>query len=227
MIDYRISFDQINNRFVIESEDIIEGSIAVNIPDSDKRKKQFISLFLHKADIEEGLDFLHCISMDKHIQVNQALFISALTSMMKCFQSTLVCNVLSEDRFAKAYPTESKELERFKSWRNKHFIHDENSMREAIAFLLVSPESHENPLGGFPSVIWNRTPIDFLNEGRQLEVLMQALWRFAREEIDKIGKSMFEEYKVKTREELLAYGISTITLASDSDPSKTRNMGMQ
>ena len=46
MIDYRISFDQINNRFVIESEDIIEGSIAVNIPDSDKRKRQFISLFL-------------------------------------------------------------------------------------------------------------------------------------------------------------------------------------
>lgn len=227
MIDYRISFDPNNNRFVIESEDIIEGSIAVNIPDSDKRKKQFISLFLHKADVEEGLDFLHCLSLDKHVQVNQALFISALTNMMKCFQSTPVCNVLSEERFTKAYPIESKELERFKSWRNKHFIHDENSMREAIAFLFVSPEGHENPLGGFPSVIWNRTPIDFLSEGRQLEVLMQALWRFIREEIDKMGKSMLEEYKTKTREELLAYGISTITLATDSNPTKTRNMGMQ
>lgn len=222
MIDYRISFDQINNRFVIESEDIIEGSIAVNIPDSDKRKRQFISLFLHKADVEEGLDFLHCISMDKHIQVNQALFISALTNLMKCFQSTPVCNMLSEDRFARAYPVESKELERFKNWRNKHFIHDENSMREAIAFLFVAPEGCENPLGGLPSVIWNRSPVDFLSEGRQLEVLMQALWRFIQEEIDKVGAAMFEEYKTKTREELLGYGISTITLSTDSDPAKTR-----
>lgn len=223
MIDYRISFDQINNRFVIESEDIIEGSIAVNIPDSDKRKRQFISLFLHKADVEEGLDFLHCISMDKHIQVNRALFISALTNLMKCFQSTSVCNMLSEERFSRAYPTESQALERFKNWRNKHFIHDENAMRNAIAFLFVTPEGCENPLGGLPSVIWNRTPIDFLSEGRQLEVLMQALWRFIREEIDKVGAAMLEEYKAKTREELLEYGISTITLATTDDSNKARN----
>lgn len=224
MTDYKISFDSTNNRFIIESEEIVEGSIAVNIPDSDRRKKQFISLFLHKADIEEGLDFLHCISMDKHIQINQALFISALTNMMKCFQSTSVCSMLSEERFIKAYPLESKELDRFRNWRNKHFIHDENHMREAIAFLFVSPDGYDNPLGGFPSVIWNRAQIDFLGEGRQLEVLMQALWRFIREEIDKIGRSMIDEYKAKTREELLAYGISTITLATTSNPNKTRNM---
>ena len=224
MIDYKISFDSDSNRVVIESKDIIAGSVPVNIPDSDKRKKQFISLFLHKADIEEGLDFLHCISIDKHIRVNQALFISALSNMMKCFQSTPVCNMLSEERFTKAYPIESKELERFKSWRNKHFIHDENSMRQAIAFLFVSPEGHDNPLGGLPSVIWNRTPIDFFSEGRQLEVLMQALWRFTREEIDKMGKSILGEYKTKTREELLAYGISKVTPATDSNPMNTRNM---
>ena len=52
---------------------------------------------------------------------------------------------------------------------------------------------------------------------------MQALWRFIREEIDKVGAAMLEEYKAKTREELLEYGISTITLATTDDSNKARN----
>lgn len=223
MREYNVSFDGKNNRFILESEDIVEGSVAVNIPDSDKRKKHFISLFLHKADVEEGIDFLHYISADKPIQINQALFMASLTSMMKCFQTSSACSMISEDRFIKDFPLETIEFYKYKEWRNKHFIHDENSMRQAIAFLFVSPEEAEETLGGLPSVIWNRVPIDFLLEGRRLEILMQALWKFICGEIDKIGQSLLDEYKQKSREELLSFGTAQIKLSTVDSPEKTRN----
>jgi len=223
MREYNVLFDHRNNRFVLESEDIVEGSVAVNVPDSDKRKKQYISLFLHKADVEEGIDFLRCISADNLIQINQALFIAALSSMMKCFQTSSACSMISEDKFIKAFPLETTEFYRYKEWRNKHFVHDENSMREAIAFLFVSPEGKKETLGGLPSVIWNRAPIDFLLEGRQLEILMQALWKFICDEIDKLGQSLLDDYKIKSREELLAFGVAQIKLSTVENPDKPRN----
>ena len=121
MYEYKVTFDRKNNLFILESEHIPNGSIAVNIPDSDKRKKQFISLFLHKADVEEGIDFLRCISADKPIQINQALFIASLSNMMKCFQTSSACNMISEEKFTKAFPLETAEFYRYKEWRNKHY----------------------------------------------------------------------------------------------------------
>ena len=123
----------------------------------------------------------------------------------------------------KAYPHESKELDRFKNWRNKHFVHDENSMREASAFLFIAPDESENILGGFPSVIWNRAPIDFLQEGRKLELFMQALWKFIVTEIDKVGQIIMNEYSTKSRDELMSYGNTSIKLASIKDCHKTRD----
>lgn len=222
MIEYRVTLDPKNNRFIIQSDDIIKGSIAVNIPDSNKKKKQYISLFLHKADIEEGIDFLHCISADKPVQMNQALFITALSSMIKCFQTATACSMINPDTFFKKFPQEKPKFERFKDWRNKHFLHDENSMREAVAFLLVAPEGTEAVFGGPPSVIWNRVPIDFLLEGRQLETLMKTLHQFICEQIDALGQSLIDEYKENTREELLALGEAQLKLSTTENPNIPR-----
>ncbi|MBR5572257.1 MAG: hypothetical protein IKV99_06425 [Oscillospiraceae bacterium] len=224
MTDYRITFDPAANGFVFESETIVKGSIAVNIPADDKRKRQFISLYLHKADLEEGISFLLCISADKCVQVNQALFMAALSNMMKCFQATSEVSELAEKKFRKAFPLAAEELEQFKNWRNKHFVHDENSMREATAFLWVAPEGCENSLGGLPSVFWNRAPIDFIEEGRRLEVLMKVLLNFVLDEFDKLGKNLIEDYGAKSREELLTYETATVSLATTTHPDKERGI---
>lgn len=224
MTDYRIVFDPTIDGYVIESETIIKGSIPVNIPAEDKRKRQFISLYLHKADIEEGISFLHCISMDKCVQINQALFMAALSNMMKCFQSTSEVSELNEKKFKRDFPLVAEELSRFKYWRNKHFVHDENSMREAIAFLLVAPEGYEASLGGQPSVFWHRVPIDFLDEGRRLEVLMKSLLQFVLVEFDKLGEKLSDHYGIRSREELLSYGIATIPRATVDHPDVKRDI---
>ena len=54
MIEYDVQLDQQNG--IIIQGNIIPGSCAVNIPDLNKKKKQYISLFLNKKDVERGID---------------------------------------------------------------------------------------------------------------------------------------------------------------------------
>ena len=58
MIEYKFTRDYESKNIYITSDSILPGSIPVNIPSSDKRKKQYISLFLHKEDIDEAIRFL-------------------------------------------------------------------------------------------------------------------------------------------------------------------------
>ena len=215
MIDYTISFQ--GDSLIIKSDCIECGSIAVNIPDDEPLKSLFISLFLHKADIEEALDYLFCISSDKDFKINKALFTSALINTIKCFQSSEACKQLSENRFSKLYPAEGSLLSDYKNWRNKHFIHDENHMREAIAFLLVAPEDSHSTLGGPASVVWNSAPINYVLEGRSLEILLQAMRKFVCVEIDQIGDRIVQKYSNLDRKILLSYGLAKCKSASIAD----------
>ena len=97
MIDYSMQIDSQNG--VVIQGDFIPGSIAVNIPDSNKKKRQFISLFLNKKDIERGIDYLNCISLNNHPIANEGLFISALAMFAKCFVSSESRTGLDKDGF--------------------------------------------------------------------------------------------------------------------------------
>jgi len=187
------------------------------------------SVCANSAELSTMFGKMFDTGMEKSIPEWDALmggvigYMASLTSMMKCFQTSSACSMISEDKFIRDFPLETTEFYKYKEWRNKHFIHDENFMRQAIAFLFVSPEGAEETLGGLPSVIWNRVLINFLLEGRQLEILMQALWKFICGEIDKIGQSLLDEYKQKSREELLSFGTAQIKLSTVDSPEKTRN----
>ena len=83
MIDYRVSIDKERGCFVINGP-FDTGTIPISIPDDDPNRKQFVDLFLHKADIERGIEFLMCISSSKDTTVNEGLFIAGLNNCMKC-----------------------------------------------------------------------------------------------------------------------------------------------
>ena len=227
MVDYRMTYDASTGGYRIESPSIISGSVPVNIPEHEPRKRQFISLYLIKADIEEAIGFVQCMSMDKHIAVNRALFAAALINFMKCFQSREAIKNLKEDDFLNKYPELREDFGKFKSWRNKHFVHDENSMRRATAFLIVAPESFEGVMGGAPSVIWNTAPIDFSQERRKLETILLCMHAYVLEKFDKMGESILKDYMKKTREELLEYGIACINTATTEQSDITRNDSTQ
>lgn len=220
MIEYTLRIDPQNG--VVIQGDFTPGSIAVSIPDSNKKKRQFISLFLNKIDIERGIDYLNCVSLNNHIIANEGLFVSALAMFAKCFVSSKSRTGLDKEGFKKFSPQFAVLFDKYDAWRNKHFLHDENSMTEAIAFLLVSPEKSSDVFGGPPSVVWNSIQVNYIQESKQLENLLQEIREYTIYLIDKQGTSIKNDYCNKTREELLELGEPSFVLATANTPEKAR-----
>lgn len=220
MLEYKVTNNQ--RGAVIVQGDFAPGSLPVTIPDTNKKKKSFISLFLNKRDIERAIDFLNCISMNNHPIANEGLFISALAMFAKCFVNAEARNSLDKGRFKSFAPQFAESFDKYDAWRNKHFLHDENSMTEATAFLLVAPEGSESSLGGPPSVIWNSVQINYIEERKHLEMLLQEIWKYIVYLIDNQGASIETDYCNKTREELLGFGAPPFKLATTNAPEKKR-----
>lgn len=220
MLEYSVTIDSAGV-FTIQGG-FMPGSVPVNIPDSNKKKKQFISLFLHKRDIEASINYLDCISLNNNYIANEGLFISAIAMFSKCFVNSASRNALDKEGFKSFSPGYRDIFDKYDMWRNKHFLHDENSMIEAISFLLLSPESSESLFGGPPSVVWNRVPLDYIQERKPLERLLQEIREYTVYLIDKQGKSIADEYSNKTRDELLKFGEPPLKLATIENPEKKR-----
>lgn len=213
MIEYKVLADDPQKGLVVQGN-FAPGSIPVNIPHSNPKRKQYISLFLNLRDIEAGIDYLQCISPNNHLRINEGLFISALALSAKCFVTSESRIGLDKQGFKKYSPQSKPIFDRYDAWRNKHFLHDENSMTEAIAFLLVSPAGSENVFGGSPSVVWNSVQVNYLQEGKQLESLLQEIRKYIMSSIDKKGDSIAQEYCNCTREE---YSFETCTTLRQYD----------
>lgn len=212
MIDYKVSIDRDHGRFIVNGS-FDADAVPAEIPDSNPDRKPFIDLFLHKADIERGIDFLKCISMDKNSTVNEGLFIAGLNNCMKCFKYSNSRSKLDK----KVVFADNEELLEcfleFEKMRDKHFDHDESGMLQATAFLLVSPKA-EQVFAGPPSVVWNRAMLDYYIAGQRLQEVMQHAWRFICNEIDKIGNSLEMTYSCYSKEQLMAFKSPRIDLAS-------------
>lgn len=153
--------------------------------------------------------------------MNETLFIAGLNNCIKCFQENKSRGHLTPSTVFKAYREMGRHFDRFLDLRNKHFIHDDNGMLRAEAFLLVLGEG-ENVWGGPPSVIWNRAELDYYQEGLILQDVMCLVHAFIRQEIDRIGDLIFSEYKDCSREELLKFTPARIKLASADTPECKR-----
>ena len=212
MIDYKVSIDREHGRFIINGS-FDADAVPVEIPDDNPERKPFVDLFLHKADIERGIDFLKCISIDKNSIVNEGLFIAGLNNCMKCFKYSKSRSKLDRKT---VFADDKELLDRFlefEKMRDKHFDHDESGMLQATAFLLVSPKA-EQTFGGPPSVVWNRAMLDYYVAGQRLQEIMQYTWQFICNEIDRIGSSIKTTYSCYTKEQLMALKSPRIELAS-------------
>lgn len=225
MLEYEVSRNQESKCFQIKGN-FLPGSKAVIIPiDTAKRKniqRQFVSFFLNKADIEAGIDYLKCISLNNHPRANEGLFVGALSVYFKCFQSSSARVALDEAAFKKISPQLSDEFDRYKNWRNKHYIHDENGMTQACSFLLIAPKGCSSKFGGTPSVIWNSAPVDYIREGQCLLNLMQETWKFTVQKIDETSNEIMEEMDSLSHDDLLSLEDAHIKLATVATPEQKR-----
>lgn len=213
MIEYKVLADDPQKGLVVQGN-FVPGSIPVNIPHDNPKRNPYISLFFNLRDIEAGIDYLQCISLNNHPRINEGLFISALALFAKCFGNSKARISLKRAAFKKRFPQFAKLFDEYISWRNRHFIHDDGLMTSAAAFLLVSPNEYSDVFGGPPSVVWRTKPINYIEESRQSENLLQVVWGYIIDDIDKLGDSIGEEYHRYSREQLLAFGKPELQLIS-------------
>ena len=213
MIDYEVITDGENGCFIVKGP-FGPNSVSVQIPDDNLLKKQFIDMFLHKADIERGIDFLQCISNDKPVTVNEGLFIAGLNNCMKCFKYSSSRGKLDKKQVFDNNEQILEEFTDFEKMRDKHFDHDENGMLQAVAFLLIDSET-DNTFSGPPSVVWNRARLNYYLAGARLQEIMQYVRNYIATQIDIIGNQIINYYKGYPKNELIKWETARIKLASD------------
>lgn len=192
MIEYQVRKDAKNKYHVYGSFD--ETAIPLEIPSDNPYKKQYIDLFLHKADIDRGIQYLELISAENNTVTNEALFIAGLNNCMKCFKRSKSRCKLDKHIVFQNDDTTLAEFIKFEELRDKHYDHDENGMVQTTAFLLVS-STEAGTLWGQPSVVWNRIKLDFSLYGQRLCSIMQLINTYLRTQIDSVGSLIMSEYK--------------------------------
>lgn len=193
---------------------------VIEIPRTDPDRKKFIDMFLHKADISIGSSYLNWISSDNNVAINESLFIAALNSLMKCFKRSKSREKLDS---AKIFSSNTELFELFKRYeimRDKHYVHDENGMFQPMAIFFFSQNSSSVRFDN-PSVIWNRTKFDYIEEKEKLTSVMEHIMQYLEKEIDHIGSYIIQRCAKLSLAELKQLEVYDIARASISAPRDT------
>lgn len=215
MIEYQVGKDRNNKYHVFGPFD--ENAIPLEIPSSNPYKKQFIDLFLHKADIDRGIQFLELIAENNAVTINEALFIAGLNNCMKCFKHSKSRSKLDKKVVFMNSQSSLEEFVMFETFRDKHYDHDENGMVQTTAFLLVS-FTEGGTYYGQPSVVWNRAKLDFCSYGSRLCKIMYSVQSYLRSQIDSVGRLIMAEYKNIPSEAFLNWKHATLKPATETSP---------
>ena len=221
MIPYKVTIDKERGIFLVQG-DFNPNAIPINIPLDDTDRQKFIDYFLHKADIDDAFSFLQFISADKSNMMNKALFIAGLNSAMKTFKPSNARMQSLKNEFIKQFPELADDLKHFESLRNKHYMHDDNGMIEATAFLLLNPEGSPVKFGGPPSVVWNSMHLNYYAESQRLQRFLCSVGNYIVNQIDSIADQIANRYAETERDILERFGPPPLKLASTQDIDKTR-----
>lgn len=224
MIPYKVTIDKEIGAFIIQG-DFNPDAAPVSIPLDDPDRQQFIDYFLHKADIDDAFSVLQCISPDNTETINRGLFIAGLNSGMKVFKKSAArsgVTRIDREAFLEQFPQAAEDLKFFESLRDKHYIHDENSMIQATAFLLLNPEGHPEKFGGPPSVVFNFQHLNYCAEAQHLQQFLCSVGNYIVRQIDKIGDQIADRYASIERKQLEDNGPPKIELASTQNIDKNR-----
>ena len=222
MVSYKVTILEKQKAFLVEG-DFNPDAEPINIPLDNLDRQNFIDWFLHKRDIDEAFVFLQFISIDKPDMMNKALFIAGLNSAMKIFKTSNARMKIPKDKFVKQFPDLEDDLNYFESLRDKHYMHDDNGMIEATAFLLLNPEGSPEKYGGPPSVVWNSAHLNYYVESQRLQRFLCSVWDYIVKQIDSIGDQIAKRYAETERDVLKGFGPPPIKLASTQDIDKNRN----
>ena len=180
-----------------------------------------MDLFLHKLDIDHGLEYLDKIEIVDDNIISESLFLAALNSYLKCFKKNKSRSSLDKNVIANGDSETLDAFFYFESLRDKHYMHDENKMISSVAFLLVNPEE-SNEMIDSASVVWTVAKINFKQASIILKQLMNVTINYLVYEIDRVGYLIKDQYKELSREQLFEFGEVNLILANTDNLSQNR-----
>ena len=191
----------------------IEGAHARRISD----------LALHTTDLQFALNCLDSIpTHQENMTILSALWNSAIASFCKCFGRG-VRSQLSENKILKNKPADAMTAFRyFKSLRNKHLIHDENSYSQSLPGAAINDGSKSYKIEKiicFKATGMTCTPDDWSN----LRLLISDSLEWVNMEYEDLCNRLTQELERESYESLIARQLVTYKFPTLEDVGRNRD----
>lgn len=167
-----------------------DATSIYKLSEDTPHKETFVSLVLHQSDLKMAREYLCLISDGQNVSINEALFVAALNSCIKCFKGSKSRQKLCKENVFQNEPQLLSRFSRFECIRDKHYAHDENGMLQPLATMLVSKKENSNISVFRPWVIWNRERLDFIHEAIRLNELVEYINNYIQQQLDSLTKDM-------------------------------------
>jgi hypothetical protein len=188
------------------------------------RAQRLADLALHKSDLQFAEDCLDAINSvpEEPGAIREALWRSAIVHFFKCFGDAGVRFQISAERVLKGEAPEAMVVFKyFKSLRNKHLVHDENSYSQGIPGAILNDGSKNykvEKIVCFASAAVTLRPENFSN----LKLLVQKAHAWVIAEFDRMCEVLTEELEAEPYDELLARASMVHRTPADEDLHKSR-----
>jgi hypothetical protein len=137
--------------------------------------------------------------VNEYSDVSLALWIAVVTKFMSCFRDTQARRGLKSQKVYRGNPTAMQDFELLMDLRNKHVVHDENSLYNAAAFPWLEPNGDVRGVGAMLTV----ARIDPTHVTMMCNLVGHAL-DFLNTAMAKAGKALLIRVQEMTPEERMA-----------------------
>ena len=218
MFDINVEFNDEERTITINgiNSNNLPGKI-VSIPNDNPKRKKYISLFLHRADVITARDFLNEISSENHARINESLFVSALIYLYRCFQQCEKRIELNIDDLVLVSKDTKDSFHKYRNIRNKHFAHDQNSMIETFDFLLLTSIQGEKYDRIEACVVYERHLPDFVYHAKEILSIIDQVLPSIEILIDKVAAEIIERYKEVPISDILNFATKEPRFANMND----------
>lgn len=193
--------------------------IAIN----GREAKRLSDLSLHKTDLEFADDALNAINLAPEYPnvIREALWRSAVVHYLKCFGNGARFQ-LAPEKVYRGEPLEARmAFEYFKSLRNKHLVHDENSYAQSIPGAVLNNGSKNYYIEKIVCFTAIGGTLDQCNYGN-LKLLIQKAHEWVITEFDELCVKLTSELEKKPYNVLIETESVVYTAPTADDIKCTR-----
>jgi hypothetical protein len=169
------------------------------------KAKRIADLFLHRVDLLFSLD---CITAITNIQQenfkNEVFWRCAIVHYFKCFGDSISRFSLNSNKIYRHHgPVAMEVFQFFKSLRDEHYVHDQNSCLSAMPLAVVASEQEDYKIAKI-AVPAFRASMLTVEEFNNLANLISEALRWVEEQFDLVAERLTSELELLSREQLMA-----------------------